>query len=531
LAEQEEFDYIVVGAGSAGCVVASRLTEDPNCRVLLLEAGGNAKHLNISIPAAFPENFETKFDWAYESEPEENQHGRKIFLPRGKGLGGSSSINAMVYLRGNDQDWKDWVELGADGWSPEDVLPFFKKSEHNEQFQNDFHGQTGPLNVTYGHTDPITRKLIEGSEAIGHDYVEDFNGATQEGVGRLQVTQKNGRRWSVADAFIRPHLKTRKNLTVATKVLVHRVVVERGAAVGVEYSRGRKVTTARASKEVVLSAGAYGTPQILQLSGIGAPADLTPLGIEVVADLPAVGENLIDHPAVAFSWELNGSAKDKTIGVGLDDAKKPKYLAEWLLRKSGKLTSNAMEANVLYRSDPSEPAPDMQLALAPVFFFDHGRVEYETPAITVAAILVQPESRGSVKITSSDPTKLAAIKLNFYDDPSDMKRMIAGARMAEEVAQASGFGKALGKPTALPGNSDLEIEHFIRASGEHLYHPVSTARIGPPGEGALDPQLRVYGVERLRVADASAMPKVTRANTNAASIMIGERAADFIKAG
>ncbi|MGH2905217.1 MAG: GMC family oxidoreductase [Solirubrobacterales bacterium] len=524
-----EFDHIVIGAGSAGCVVASRLSENPACNVLLIEAGGKAKHPNITIPVAFADLFETKFDWAYFSEPEENLQGRKIFMPRGKGLGGSSSINAMIYLRGNDQDFRDWVELGADGWSPAEVLPFFKKSEHNEQFHDEYHGSDGPLNVSFGHTDPITRKLIDGSVALGHDYVEDFNSGTQEGVGRLQVTQKNGRRWSVADAFIRPHIRKRANLTVITNALVHRVVVENGRAVGVEYSKGKRTATARASSDIVVSGGAFGTPQILQLSGIGDPAHLGKLGIDVVADLPGVGENLIDHPCATLSWELD----DKASGVGLDDAKNPKYLVEWLLRRSGKLTSNAMEANLLARSDPSELAPDMQYALAPCFFFNHGKDEHDRPALTCGPVLLQQKSRGSVKIQANDPTKYAAIDLNFYSDPSDMARMVAGARVGEEIVQASGFGSGLGKNIHFPDgmNADVDIEHFIRAHGEHLYHPVGTARIGAPGDGGVvDSQLRVHGVENLRVADAAVMPKIVRANTNAATIMIGERCADFIAA-
>ena len=370
---------------------------------------------------------------------------------------------------------------------------------------------------------------MAGAVAAGHDHVTDFNSDTQEGAGLLQVTQKNGRRVSVADAFIRPHIGKRKNLKVVTGALVHRVVVADGAATGVEYSVGKKRQTARASAEVVISGGSYATPQILQLSGIGDPEHLRSIGVDVVADLPGVGRNLMDHPCAPISWELN----DSDSGVGLSDAKKPRYLAEWLLRHSGKLTSNIMEGNVLLRSDASQPAPDLQLPIAPTFFFDHGRVTHDNPALSMGPTLLQPESRGSVLARSTDPTELAAINLNFYDDPSDMRRMVIGMRAAAEVVEASGFGSALGKIIQMPDGigADVDIEHFIRAHGQHLYHPVGTARIGPAGEGVVDPELRVHGIENLRVADASVMPKVVRANTNAATIMIGERAADFLRAG
>jgi choline dehydrogenase len=307
-------------------------------------------------------------------------------------------------------------------------------------------------------------------------------------------------------------------------------VIENGEATGVEYSLGKKTQTARASGEIIVSGGAFGTPQILQLSGVGAPEHLRSLGITVTADNPGVGENLIDHPAATLSWELN----DKANGVGLDDAENPKYIAEWLLRGSGKLTSNAMEANVLARSDSAEPAPDMQFALAPVYFFNHGKEKHDKPAVTCAPILLQQKSRGTVKIRKNDPSAYAAIDLKFYTDPSDMARMVAGARTAEEIVHASGFGKSLGRNIQVPNglHNDIDIEHYVRAHGEHLYHPVGTARIGAHADGGVvDPQLRVHGVGRLRVADASVMPKIVRANTNAATIMIGERCAGFIQAG
>jgi choline dehydrogenase len=520
----QEYDYIVIGAGSAGCVVANRLSEDPSKTVLLLEAGGSARHPNITIPAAFAELFETKFDWSYRSEPEASMGDRKIQLPRGKGLGGSSAINAMVYLRGNPADFDEWAAMGADGWSYDEVLPFFKKSERNEQFDDQFHGTTGPLNVMFGNYDPLTRALIDAAVKWGAPLIEDFNGANHEGVGRLQVTQKHGKRFSEADAFLKP-ARQRPNLTLQTGAMVERIILENGAAVAVRYGKGKKSATARAGSEVILCAGAYGTPTILQLSGIGPADHLRSVGIEPLVDLPAVGENLIDHPAAPCNWEVRG--KD----VGLDDAKKPRHLAEWLLRKTGKLTSNVMEANLLTRSSDAQPAPDLQFALAPCFFREHGNQTHERPALTIGPVLLRPESRGSVKIKSKDPRDLAQIRLNFFDHPSDIERMIKGLRIAREIVNSGSLGSRLG-PEINPGasiDSDAELQGWLRANCEHLYHPVGTARIGSPEEGAVDSQLRVHGVENLRVADASVMPNITRANTNAATIMIGERAADFIK--
>jgi choline dehydrogenase len=524
----DTYDHIVIGAGSAGCAVAARLSEDPSANVLLIEAGGTNKRLEVKAPAAFANQFGTKLDWEYWTEPEENLLGRKLHEPRGKMLGGCSSMNAMLYIRGNRIDYDGWVEQGAEGWTWDECLPYFKKSEDNADFGDPHHGKGGELHVErLAGPDPMTVRMCEAAYEVGFERNDDVNdGGSQLGGGVAQVTHKKGLRLDCATAFLAPARK-RKNLTIMTKALVHRVIVRGGRAIGVELSRGSRLQQVFATQEVVLSAGAFGTPEILQRSGIGDPQHLRSVGIEPLVDLPAVGQHLQEHPLQLLHWELEGGE------IGLMDAADPKHLAKWLATRKGKLASNVAEAVIFFKTDASMPAPNMEFHLAPAFFHEHGKREHPRPAMSIAISHVAPRSRGSVLVRSADPTQKAAVRLNMYSQASEMAEMVQAVHLAREVISASGLDPYRGLEIN-PGpyvRTDDQIAEYVRATVEHTYHPTSTARIGSPQDGVLDPQLRVHGVEGLRVADASVMPSITRGNTHAPTIMIGERCADFIRTG
>jgi choline dehydrogenase len=522
------YDYVVVGAGSAGCAVAARLSEDPACRVLLIEAGGSNRRLEVRAPLAFSKQFHTKLDWDYWTEPEPHLNSRKIFSPRGKMLGGSSSMNAMIYMRGNRIDFDDWAADGATGWSYDDVLPYFKRSEHNEQLGDEYHGRGGPLNVTrVRDVDPVSRAFVEAAAAIGIPRNDDFNGARQDGAGQFQVTHKNGMRQSAAEAFLRPAHR-RSNLTVRTKALVTRVLLEGGRAVGVELADGKGgIEQVRATSEVILTAGAFNTPALLQYSGIG-PADyLRGVGVEPVVDLPAVGENLMEHPLTYVTSELAGGH------IGLFDAEDPRYALKWMLRRRGKLASNFAECGAFLRTDPALPAPNMELLFGPGFFFEHGLVTWDAPALTIGLSHVAPRSRGTVRIRCTDPARKPAVTYNMLSESSELEEMIDAVERAREIIAAAPLNGMTG--TEITPGPDVRsrdaIAAWVRATCQHTYHPSCTARIGTPEDGAVDPQLRVHGVERLRVADASVMPTVTRGNTHAPTVMIGERCAELVRRG
>jgi choline dehydrogenase len=517
-------DYVVVGAGSAGCVLANRLSEDPSVRVLLVEAGGKDRSPNIKIPAGFAKQFHTKLDWDFATAPEPHCHDRSLFIPRGKALGGSSSMNAMLYVRGRPLDYDLWEAEGAAGWGWDDVRPYFLKAENNERGASEHHAIGGPLNVMDERSPrKLTRRFLQAAEQVGIPRIADYNGPEQDGASLVQVTQRNGRRWSAADAYLRPALD-RPNLEVRTGMHAARVLVEGGRAAGVVLrgARGREERV-QAAREVIISAGAISSPQLLMLSGIGPADHLRDVGIEPIVDNPAVGANLMDHPYVACVWEA-------TVPESLYGADRPKALLEWMLRRSGPLTSSVAEAFAFVRSRPGLPAADLQYHFAPAYFVDNGAEDFEGHAFTMGPVLISPKSRGEIRLAAADPVAKPRIVTNTLAEPEDLAALVTGVELARELARAEPLAAAAGREI-YPGagvQDDSDVEDFIRRSVELLYHPCGTCRMGGD-DAVLDPELRVRGVEGLRVADASVFPLIPGGNTNAPTIMVAERAADLVR--
>ncbi|MGQ0840364.1 GMC family oxidoreductase [Actinokineospora sp.] len=524
MSDRESFDYIVVGAGSAGCVLAGRLTEDPAVTVLLLEAGGADDADEIRIPVAFSALFKTKWDWNYETVEQKNMGGRTAYWPRMKALGGCSSMNAMVYIRGNRADYDTWRDgHGAAGWGYDDVLPYFVKAERNTRLGGPLHGIDGPLHVEdRRYTHELSTAWVESAVAAGLKPTDDFNGADQEGAGRYQVTCHKGRRCSTADAYLRPALK-RPNLTVRTGAHTTRVLLDNARATGVEYLRLGETRVARAEREVLLAGGAINSPQLLMLSGIGPAEHLRAVGIEVAVALPGVGENLHDHPAAPVIWTTKGT-------TDLVDYSTPARLLQWQTTGRGPLTSNVGEAGGFLRTRDDLAAPDMQFHVAPTMFYDNGLREPTAPGFTSAATLVAPLSRGTLRLHSADPRWRPVIDPAYYTDPADLDATIAGCRTLIEIGNQSGLRRYLDQPF-LPARdlTDAELADHVRAWTQTLYHPVGTCAMGNGEQAVVDPALRVRGVDGLRVVDASVMPVVPRGNTNAPTIMVAEKAADLIK--
>jgi choline dehydrogenase-like flavoprotein len=520
-------DYVIVGAGSAGCTLAARLSEDPSVSVTLVEAGGKGRHPNISIPAAFANQFRTKLDWDYNTDPEPHCDGRSLYIPRGKGLGGSSSMNAMLYVRGRPLDYDLWAKDGCDGWSWADVQPYFLKAENNERGASEHHAVGGPLNVADERSPRrLTARFLAAAEAAGIPRVPDYNGPEQDGASPVQVTQRNGARFSAADAYLRPNMK-RSNLDVVTHATVLGLELSNGRATGVRIrGRGRRERVISAAREVILSAGAIGSPQLLLLSGIGPADHLGSVGVPVAHDLPGVGENLHDHPYVVCIWE-------STVPESLFGADKPKPMLEWLLRRSGPLTSTVAEAFAFVRTRPGLPAADIQYHFAPAYFADNGFEEYDGHAFTFGPVLVSTKSRGQLRLRSSDPLEKPRMVTNTLAEPEDLASLVAGVRIARDVAAKNPLAEVAGREI-YPGAEvvdDDDIEAFVRRNVELLYHPVGTCKMGTGDDAVVDPQLRVRGVDGLRVVDASIMPQIPGGNTNAPTIMVAERAADLIKQG
>ena len=521
----EHFDYVVIGSGSAGGVIAARLTEDPNVSVLLLEAGPEDDDDMIHLPAGFSALFKTKWDWGYQTTPQKQLAGRRADWPRMKALGGCSSMNAMIYIRGNRADYDEWRDAyGADGWGYDDVLPYFVKAEGNTRLGGPFHGTDGPLRVEdrrYNHE--LSHAFIESAVAAGFKRTDDFNGAEQEGIGFYQVTCKKGRRWSVADAYIHPN-RNRHNFTVRTEAFVQRIEMEGNRATGVTYQRGNITETVTADAEVILSAGAVASPQILMLSGIGPGAHLREMGIDVRVDSAGVGQNLQDHPVSGGLFYTSGTsdlAEFLTMGNLLKAQKAGR----------GPLSSNLAEAGGFFKSRDDLDAPDLQFHMVPGGFYDNGLHEPVRRGLTIAPTLVRVESRGHIKLRSADPTWHPEIEPGYFDDGADLDAMVAAyGRLFEIVGQgpvATFIDEPWDPPTANPTHDDVLAT--IGRLCQTLYHPVATCAMGTIEGSVVGPDLRVHGVENLRVADASVMPAVPRGNTNAPTIMVGEKAADLIK--
>ncbi|HET7532363.1 MAG TPA: GMC family oxidoreductase N-terminal domain-containing protein [Nocardioidaceae bacterium] len=521
----DRHDYVIVGAGSAGAVIASRLSEDPGTSVLLIEAGGEAEADEITIPAAFPSLFKTRWDWHYNTVEQKQLNSRRAYWPRMRALGGCSSMNAMIYIRGNRLDYDAWRdEFGAKGWGYDDVLPYFVRSEDNTSHGAPYHGRGGPLHVEdRRYTHPLTYAWLESAAASGLKPNDDFNGAEQEGVGLYQVTCRRGRRWSVADAYLDP-VMDRPNLTVRTGALATRILVESGRAVGVAYQYGPVEQVAYADAEVILSGGAVNSPQLLMLSGIGPASHLREVGVDVLVDLPGVGENLHDHPAAPLVWHTR-HASDLADFSGLLNFAKARSVGR------GPLVSNIGEAGGFFRSDDSLPVPDLQIHMAPTGFWDNGMHEPTTRKVTVAPTLVDVASRGRLRLRSADPRWHPSIDPAYYDDPRDLDAMVRGVQRLFETVMRGRMRQHIAYPFLPPSDSPTEadIAEHLRRTTQTLYHPVGTCAMGLGEQAVVDPQLKVYGVEGLRVADASVMPVVPRGNTNAPTIMIGEKAADLLR--
>jgi choline dehydrogenase len=514
----ETFDYVVVGAGSAGCVLANRLTEDPDVRVLLLEAGGQDDADEIHIPVAFSSLFKTRFDWNYETVEQKHLGGRPAYWPRGKMLGGCSSMNAMIYIRGNRADYDGW---GVPGWSFDEVLPYFVRAEHNTRLAGPLHGTDGPLHVEdRRYTHELSHAWVDAAVSWGLKPTEDFNGESQEGAGLYQVTCKGGHRWSAADAYLRPALE-RTNLTVRTDALVTRVLFAGTRALGVRYSRHGELSDVHADREVILSGGAVNSPQLLMLSGVGPAEHLRSLDIEVVANLPGVGENLHDHPAAMIMWHTKGT-------TDLVSLAGPGALVRWRLTGRGPMASNVGEAGAFFTTRDGLAGPDMQVHVAPSLFYDNGLHEPPGPGFTAGATLVDVASRGRLRLRSADPRWRPEIDPAYYSDPIDMDVMVSALRSMIEIGARAPLARFLSgpfMPAHLSNVTDEDLRAHAREVTQTLYHPVGTCALG----SVVDASLRVEGVSGLRVVDASVMPIVPRGNTNAPTIMVAEKAADLIR--
>ncbi|MFI6733320.1 GMC family oxidoreductase [Nonomuraea sp. NPDC050451] len=509
-----EYDYVIVGAGSAGCVLANRLSADPGVTVALVEAGGQDDKLEIRMPAGFAKLFKTDYDWNYTTAKQSEMSGRELYWPRGRVIGGSSSLNAQMWVRGCRNDYDQW---GIPGWSYGEVLPYFTRAEHRVG-SNDggVYGTSGPLYISELRSPNVTTAaFLKACDELGLTRLKELNGPSNEGYCPTPVTQNRGRRWSSADAYLRP-AKGRPNLHVITGATVDRVVFDGRRAIGIEHSGGAQV---RAKAEVILSAGAIGSPYLLMRSGVGAPDELRDAGVTVVHELPEVGKNLQDHLSSGVFVECKQP-------VTLTKAESISNLLRYIVLRSGMLTTNVGEAVAFIRTSAEEPAPDIELIFAPVPFVDHGLAPPTGHGLTVGVVLLQPESRGRIGLNGRD----VVIDPAYLSAEADVKRLVAGLKTAKQIFATAAMKPWAGGPMApyWAPESDEELAQWVRERGETLYHPVGTCRMGTDDASVVDPSLRVRGVDGLRVVDASVMPTLNRGHTHAPAIMIGEKAADLI---